>query len=125
MPETGSTCTVYSDLVLYEVGRAGTTLNFMVPVLSMDTGSWLCQRGYCLSNSPPTELRASPLHQLGSGSEVRVGGPEAIQAPVLAPSHQWSRTLPITFRVAAEHHRAICESIMCISLEHIFSLALL
>lgn len=111
MPEAGSPCTVYSDLVLPAVGRAGTILHFTVPVLARATGSWLCQLCYCLSYSPPTQLGASPLHRLGSGSELQAWGPATIQAPALAPSHQRSLTLPITFGVAAEHPCAICESI--------------
>lgn len=111
MPEAGSTYTVYSDIILHEVSWTDTALNFMVPVLAMNTGSWLCQLGYCLSNSAPTQLGASPLHCLGSGSELQAWGPETIQARVLAPSHQWSLMFPVTFRVATEHHQAICESI--------------
>lgn len=111
MPEAGFPSTVYSDLVLPEVGRAGTILHFTVPVLAGAPGSWPCQLCYCLSYSPPTQLGASPLHRLGSGSELQAWGPATIQAPALAPSHWRSLTLPLIFGVAAEHPCAICKSI--------------
>lgn len=109
MPDADPTCTAYCDPVHEASFMQDIVLNFKVPVLARDMASWLCQLHYCFSNSSPTQLGASPLHRLGGGSELQACGPETIKAPASAPSHQRSPTRPITFRVTAQHHCAICE----------------
>lgn len=87
--------------------------------LSKPHGSSLGQRlqflalpaGFLCSPLSPYSVRGLYLHPLGNGSELWVLALELSEAPALVPSYQWSLTLPITFRVVARLHCAICESI--------------